>query len=149
MKLLYNVQALPAALMRGSTSEQDLLCRVFGKLRPWGKVPQWDSEIGDLVDNEYPVKEKLFTYLRYNVELSEDGLATLDLGEKIDPKAVQPLDGTGHLRELEAVGRAAATRCVSIEDFAGFLDPALLHPSREAPPRGQEVVTTSEGVSSA
>ncbi len=148
MNVLYNVQSLPAALMRAATVEQDLLCRVFGKLRPGCSLPELDSEIGNLVGNDAPLSEKLFTYARYNVELSEAGLSTLDLDEKIDPKAVQPLDGTGHLRELQLVGKAAAQRCISIEDFEGFLDPVWLHPSREAPPASQQTVTTSEGVSS-
>jgi uncharacterized protein len=126
MKLLYNVQALPAALMRSATNEQDLLCRVFGKLRPWCDLPEWDSEIGNLVGNDSPVKEKFFTYLRYNVELSEHGLARLGLFDisktppGIDPKAIQPLDETQHVDELRAVGAAAAA-CITLEDFGGFL----------------------------
>lgn len=126
MKLLYNVQALPAALMRSATNEQDLLCRVFGKLRPWCDLPKWDSEIGNLVGNDSPVKKKFFTYLRYNVELSERELARLGLFDSsrtspgIDPKAIQALDGTQHVEELQAVGAAAAA-CISLEDFDGFL----------------------------
>jgi patatin-like phospholipase/acyl hydrolase len=126
MKLLYNVQALPAALMRSATNEQDLLCRIFGKLRPWCDLPPWDSEIGNLVGNDSPLKRKLFTYLRYNVELSERGLARLGLFDAsktppgIDAKALQPLDGTQHVAELRAVGAAAAAG-VTPEDFGGFL----------------------------
>ena len=126
MKLLYNVQALPAALMRSATNEQDLLCRVFGKLRPWCNMPKWDSEIGDLVGNDSPIKEKLFTYLRYNAELSEGGLMRLGLFDaaktrsSIDPKALQPLDGTSYIDELRTVGAAAAA-CITLDDFDGFL----------------------------
>jgi predicted acylesterase/phospholipase RssA len=126
MKLLYNVQALPAALMRSATNEQDLLCRVFGKLRPRCNMPKWDSEIGDLVGNDSPIKEKLFTYLRYNVELSEGGLMRLGLFDaaktpsSIDPKVLQPLDGTKHIDELRTVGAAAAA-CITLDDFDGFL----------------------------
>jgi uncharacterized protein len=118
MKLLYNLQALPAALMRCATNEQDLLCRVFGRLRRECDVPEWDSEIGDLVDNDSPLREKLFSYRRYNVELSWGGLRKLGLC--IDPKLVQPLDGTNYLDELRTVGRAAAAR-ITAKDFAGFL----------------------------
>ncbi len=134
MKLLYNVQALPAALMRSATNEQDLLCRVFGKLRPWCDLPKWDSEIGNLVGNESPVREKFFTYIRYNAELSERGLERLGLFDAsksppgIDPKAVQRLDGTQHVGELRAVGAAAAAS-ITLEDFEGFLtarDPEIM-----------------------
>jgi hypothetical protein len=120
MKLIYNASALPAALMRGATNEQDLLCRAFGKMRSGCEIPVWDREIGDLVGNDYPAKEKYFAYARYNVELSESGLAKLELDEKIDPKSVQPLDGTKFMRQLQKVGAAAAAKWVSPDDFDGF-----------------------------
>lgn len=119
MKLLYNVQALPAALMRSATNEQDLLCRIFGRLRPWCNLPIWDREIGNLIGNDSPIKEKLFTYLRYNVELSARELAQLRL-EGIDPKGLQPLDSTQHVGDLQTVGAAAAS-CIAVDDFEGFL----------------------------
>ncbi len=124
MKLLYNLQSLPAALMRGAANEQDLLCRVFGRPRASCRFPAWDSEIGTLVENASPVKEKLFTYLRYNVELSDKGLEALEerglLTSGIDPKALQRLDGTSCVRELQDVGRAVAT-AITIDDFVGFV----------------------------
>lgn len=120
MNVLYNVSSLPAALMRAATVEQDVLCRVFGRLRPTCRVPEVDSEIGDLVGNAAPLERKLFTYARYNVELSAAGLAELGLSD-VDPKAVQPLDGVDHLDQLQRVGETAAMRCVSLDDFEGFL----------------------------
>jgi len=131
MNLMYNVQSTPAALMRSATVEQDILCRVFGKVCPGCNLPEIDSEIGDLVANRAPLAQKLFSYTRYNVELSEKGLKELDLD--IEPKSVQPLDEVDHLVELEQVGRAAAERCVSIDDFEGFLDVRALRQIGEAP----------------
>ncbi len=119
MKLLYNVQGLPAALMRSATNEQDLLCRVFGRQPRRGGTAIWDSELGDLVSNDAPIKEKLFTYLRYNVELSERGLAQLGVAG-IDPKALQPLDCSEHVAELQSVGKAAAA-AITLSDFEAFL----------------------------
>jgi predicted acylesterase/phospholipase RssA len=121
MKLLYNAQALPATLMRGATNEQDLLCRVFGRMHPSSSIAPWDSEIGTLIENAFPARDKLFAYARYNVELSEKGLSGLGLAERIDPKSVQPLDGVKHVAELRKIGAAAAAKSVSIEDFDGFL----------------------------
>jgi hypothetical protein len=95
--------------------EQDLLCRVFGKTRA-GEVI--DSEIGDLVGNRAPLPEKLFTYARYNVDLSRQGLDKLGLN-RIDENAVQPFD-IAHLDELQTVGKTAANRCISAADFDGF-----------------------------
>jgi uncharacterized protein len=124
MNLLYNVQSTPAALIRAATIEQDILCRVFGKLRDGCGIPSIDSEINDLVDNRAPLAQKLFSYARYNVELSEKGLQKLGL-HGIEPKAVQPLDSVDHLKDLEMIGKAASA-CVEIEDFEGFLDPSTM-----------------------
>jgi hypothetical protein len=115
MNLLYNVQSLPSALILAATVEQDLLCRVFGRTRSGEAL---DSEIGDLVGNRAPLPEKLFTYMRYNVDLSRQGLDRLGLNG-IDEKSVQPFD-IAHLNELQTVGKAAANRCVSPDDFDGF-----------------------------
>lgn len=142
MNLLYNVQSTPAALMRAATIEQDLLCRVFGRARPGCNLAVIDREIGSLVGEAQGfLKEKLFSYARYNVELSPEGLGDLGLGD-IPPKEVQPLDSVDHLDELERVGKAAAARCVSIDDFEGFLDPALLRQSRRQLPADQPVVAS-------
>ncbi len=124
MNLLYNLQSLPAALIQAATVEQDLLCRVFGKTRSGSEL---DSEIGDLVGNRAPLSEKLFTYARYNVDLSRQGLDELGLKD-IDEKSVQPFD-ISHLAELQTVGKAAAMRCVSVDDFEGFLSSGK--PSRQ------------------
>ncbi len=129
MNLLYNAQSVPAALMLGAAVEQDLLCRIFGRIRPASNLPEIDSEVGALVGNHAPLSNKLFSYARYNVELSKRGLSDLGITD-IDPKDVQPLDDLTHLDELERVGRAAAQRDVSIEDFEGFLEPSLLRPDK-------------------
>lgn len=134
MNLLYNVQSTPAALMRAATVEQDVLCRVFGRAHPGCNLPEIDSEIGDLVGHDAPLRERLFSYARYNVELSTAGLGELGLAE-IDPKIVQPLDSIDHLDALERVGNAAAERCVSISHFDGFLDRAALRSPKKPPLR--------------
>ncbi|HEY7981074.1 MAG TPA: patatin-like phospholipase family protein [Candidatus Eremiobacteraceae bacterium] len=115
MNLLYNLQSLPSALIQSATVEQDLLCRIFGRTRTGGQL---DSEIGDLVGNRAPLAEKLFTYARYNVDLSRQGLDSLGLNG-IDENAVQPFD-IAHLDELQIVGKTAAERCISLADFDGF-----------------------------
>jgi predicted acylesterase/phospholipase RssA len=143
MNLLYNLQSTPAALMRAATVEQDILCRVFGRLRPGCNAQAIDSEIGNLVDGRTPLASKLFSYARYNVELSGAGLKALGLYD-IEPKAVQPLDSVDHLDDLGRVGKASAECCVSLEDFAGFLDARALR-EREAPPLGQEQLTNPGG----
>jgi uncharacterized protein len=61
---------------------------------------------------------KLFTYLRYNVELSAGSLQQLGLGH-IRPEDVQQMDSVAHIEEMRQVGRTSAAN-VKAEHFAGF-----------------------------
>ena len=117
MNLLYNATSLPSALMFAALNEQDLLCRVFGNCIVGDQL---DREVGDLIGKKGPVSPKLFTYMRYNAELSEKGLADLGLSI-IRPKDVQQLDSVDHIGELQRVGQAVAMRKVKSEYFKGFM----------------------------
>ena len=104
MNLLYNASSIPSALMFAALNEQDLLCRVFGDCRHGASL---DREIGDLINARGPVDPKLFTYLRYNAELTPQWLEENDLGH-IRARHVQALDSVEHLDELREVGRKVA-----------------------------------------
>ena len=117
MNLLYNSASLPLALMFAALNEQDFLCRVFGKCLAGDPL---DSEIGDLIGKKGPANPKLFTYLRYNAELTAKGLTGLGLAS-IQPEEVQKIDSVEHLDDLQRIGQAVAQQKVKIEDFAGFL----------------------------
>ena len=119
LNLLYNAQSIPSALMFSAANEQDLLCRVFGRCKAGAMI---DREVGDLT-GEYGsgvVNPKLFTYMRYNAELSREGLTALGL-PNVKPSDVQQLDSIDHIEDLQAVGRAVADRDVNIADFEGFI----------------------------
>jgi len=98
MNLLYNAKSLPSALMNAALNEQDILCRSFGKCLHGNEI---DREIGDLTDQtaHFPVQSKLFTYARYNAELSRHGLDKIGL-TNIDSEHVQMLDSVKHIAEL-------------------------------------------------
>lgn len=115
MNLLYNATSIPSALMYGALNEQDMLCRIFGDCRHGAVL---DRELGDLIDRRGPVSPKLFTYVRYNAELTREWLTQQGLGQ-IDPADVQALDSTQHLAELQDVGRAVGAQ-VSPDHFRGF-----------------------------
>ncbi|HEY9198011.1 MAG TPA: patatin-like phospholipase family protein [Gammaproteobacteria bacterium] len=115
MNLLYNAGSIPSALMLASLNEQDLLCRVFGKCLAGDPL---DSEVGDLIGGQGPVHPKLFTYVRYNAELTRGGLDALGLGD-IQPKDVQALDSVAHIAELQTLGKAVAGK-VQAAHFEGF-----------------------------
>ncbi len=70
-------------------------------------------------NNEGPVNPKLFTYMRYNADLSERGLNALELSH-IKPSNVQQLDSVNHISELQEVGGAVAGQ-VDIAHFDNFL----------------------------
>lgn len=50
---------------------------------------------------------KLFIHMRYNAELSMEGLADLGCGD-INCEEVQQLDSTDYIKELQQVGQAVA-----------------------------------------
>jgi hypothetical protein len=115
MNLLHNAKSIPSALMSAALNEQDFLCRVFGDCRHGDVL---DREVGDMIGQDGPVSPKLFTYLRYNAELTREGLDALDLPD-VTPEHVQMLDSVEHIEELGRIGRAVAGR-VKTDHFQGF-----------------------------
>ena len=102
--------------MTAALHEQDFLCRVFGRCVAGNKL---DSEVGDMIGKSGPANPKLFTYVRYNADLSLAGLTRLGL-PRIQPKDVQRLDSVDHMKDLQQVGRAVADLNVRPEHFIGF-----------------------------
>lgn len=119
MNILYNASSIPGALMYATLNEQDLLCRAFGRCRVGAHL---DNEIGTLMNVAGPVEPRLFTYMRYNAELTEDGLESLGLAD-IDPADVRSLDSIAHVDDLLRIGRAVAERDIDAAHFEGFLHP--------------------------
>jgi hypothetical protein len=115
MNLIYNAGSIPAALMFAALNEQDLLCRVFGDCLHGDVL---DREVGDMIGKQGPAVPKLFTYVRYNAELTNEWLGEHGLGH-IEPRHVQALDSTRHMDELQEVGEKVATQ-VKAEHFDGF-----------------------------
>lgn len=117
MNLLYNAGAIPSALMFAAQNQQDMLCRIFGKCLEGDII---DREVGNMIDINAPGGEKLFTYMRYNADLSHEGLSALGLTQ-INPADVQKLDAVDKIKELQAVGKAIADQKVKKEHFVNFL----------------------------
>jgi len=118
MNIVYNASSLPSAFMYAASNEQDFLCRVFGRCLSGHEL---DREVFDMIGNNgpSPLSTKLFTYMRYNADLSRAGLDRLGLTH-VEPNAVQRLDSVAHIPELREVGRAVS-REVNVEHFRGFL----------------------------
>jgi uncharacterized protein len=115
MNLIYNASSVPSALMFAALNEQDMLCRIFGDCRHGDRL---DREIGDLLGARGPADPKLFSYLRYNAELSADWLAARGL-DHIAPRDVQRLDSTKHMAQLQEIGRSVGSD-VQDAHFQGF-----------------------------
>jgi uncharacterized protein len=117
MNLLYNASSIPSALMFAASNEQDFLCRVFGNCLAGDVL---EREVGDMIGKSGPVLPKLFTYMRYNAELTRPGLDDLGLNH-IKPEDVQKLDSVENIGQLQEVGRAVAEHRIKKEHFAGFI----------------------------
>ncbi len=116
MNLLYNAGSIPSALMYAALNEQDMLCRTFGTCLAGDAL---DREVGDLIGAKGPVgPSKLFTYVRYNAELSAEGLAALGLPD-IQAENVQKLDSVEHIADLQRLGQAVG-RKIKPAHFDGF-----------------------------
>jgi len=116
MNLIYNASHIPSALMAAALHEQDFLCRIFGRCLVGDPL---DREVGDVLGQGIPNVPKLFTYSRYNAELSREGLDALGLSQ-IEPAHVQQMDSVDHIAEMQEVGRAVAATKVKSEHFVDF-----------------------------
>jgi patatin-like phospholipase/acyl hydrolase len=123
MSLLYNARTVPLALLDACQNEQDVLCRIFGRCRFGEPI---DTEIGDLVESDEnvardgggPFAPKKFTYMRYNPNISPEGIAELGLSQ-VHSEHVQLMDSPNYLAELVAVGDAYAKR-LDLAQFGAF-----------------------------
>jgi hypothetical protein len=119
MNVLFNATTIPSALMFAALNEQDLLCRVFGDCRAGEAL---DREVGDLLGSAGPLQgeHKLFTYLRYNAELTRESLDALGCND-IEPNSVQKMDSIDGIPDLRRVGKRVAETRVMERHFDGFM----------------------------
>ena len=75
-------------------------------VRPSANNPNWTGP-------------KLFTYLRYDPDVTAEGLKFLGLPD-IDPAKVQVLNSIDHIPDIRRVGIAYSAQHVKPEHFAGF-----------------------------
>ena len=119
LNILYNATHIPSALMAAASAQQDLLCRSLGRCRHGALL---DLELGDLIGQSgsgVVGSEKLFSYIRYNVDLTQPGINKLGLS-RIRAADVQKMDSVDHIADLADIGHAAAARYVETSHFGGF-----------------------------
>ena len=120
MNLIHHATTLPGALMNAASAGWDMACRTLGACRFGGEI---DREFRHMMMVDRRMNStcpKLFTYVRYNPELTRDGLAALGL-EKIDPDKLHKLDSVEAIPELQLLGSAYAGRHVTAAHFGAFV----------------------------
>ena len=116
MHMLQAATTIPSALMFAAQTEQDVLCRSFGKTLAGCAI---DRELGDLKGTKGPAGRGLFTYVRYNAELTREGLDRLGLPQ-IQPEHVRKMDSVEFIAEMQTVGRKIGEIEVKPEHFSAF-----------------------------
>jgi hypothetical protein len=102
--------------MSAALHEQDFLCRIFGQCLEGEPL---DREVGTVIGEGIRDVPKLFTYARYNADLSRQGLDALGLST-IEPAHVQQMDSVEHIGKMQEVGRKVAETAVKTVHFASF-----------------------------
>lgn len=118
MNLLDHAREVPMALLQAIKEQQDMLCRVFGDCLFGDPI---DVELGDLNSAAPSIEsvDKLFTYCRLDVELSDKSLQHLGLSG-LDVKNLCRLDSVRHAADLKRVGERVRQASVVPRLFADF-----------------------------
>ena len=117
-----------SSLMSQTAVDQDINCRTIGRCTYGGVI---DRELHDLIpiDPQTPDQPlglerdtgKAFLYVRYNAELTDDGLRQLGLDD-LDPNELRKMDDVANLPQLQQVGAALGER-VSLTHLGPFATP--------------------------
>ena len=115
-----------SAVMSQASVDQDVNCRVVGRCSYGGVI---DRELHDLIaddpgseDRRVPLGRdagKAFLYVRYNADLTANGLQELGL-PNIDVKRVLKMDAVDRMDDLQQIGRAVAEK-VDLAHLGSFV----------------------------
>jgi len=120
LNIIHYAKNIPGALMNAASAGWDMACRLLGECRHGAPI---DREIGDMVlpagGSGNFAGPKLFTYLRYDPDVSRQGLDAMGL-RNIECKDVQTMDSVAHIPAIQQVGASYAATHVRVDHFAGF-----------------------------
>ncbi len=119
LNILHYAQNIPSALMNAASAGWDMTCRTVGECRHGSPI---DREFGDMVatpGRSNWTGPKLFTYLRYDPDVSQKGLTELGLND-IQAANVQLMDSVAHIGDIRRVGIAYAENHCHSDHFQGF-----------------------------
>jgi len=120
VNLYHAAIAIPAALMNAASAGWDMACRLVGQCR-FG--PPIDREIGDMIQapNGPPTSSgpKLFTYVRYDPDVTQPGIDALGL-PAVKAERLQVMDSVDFIRDFHSVGAAYAEKFVRLAHLEPF-----------------------------
>lgn len=120
MNLIHHAKSIPSALMNAASAGWDMACRTLGDCRFGAPIDrEFEAMVGDVNSAPNFTGPKLFTYLRYDPDVTHAGLGALGLTD-IDPAAMQEMDSVQHIPDIQRVGAAYAARHVRLSDFGPF-----------------------------
>jgi uncharacterized protein len=118
--LLDHAKNIPGALMNAASAGWDMACRTLGDCRYGGPL---DRELGDMVSlaggAATSTVPKLFTYLRYEPDVSREGLDALGLKD-IATDVVRKMDSVEHIPDIQRVGWVFAEQALKPAHLRGF-----------------------------
>lgn len=99
-----------------------MACRMLGECRFGLPI---DREIGDMIAAPGAVTvnwtgPKLFTYVRYDPDVTQAGLNNLGLSE-VKAENVQVMDSVKFIPDIQRVGKAFAEKHVTLEHIGKFV----------------------------
>lgn len=118
VNLLFNATNLPTVFMNGAAVSQDLICRALGRCRYGDPI---DREVGDRTNEVAVGGTNLFTYLRYDVDLSDGFLRDRGITDQKAMKRIRKLDSVGSIPKLEEFGADVGAAVDFPAHFQGFL----------------------------
>jgi uncharacterized protein len=121
LNLLHYATNIPSALMNAASAGWDMACRTLGACRFGAPI---DREAGDMVVGDATgsnwTGSKLFTYVRYDPDVSQPGLDALGL-DAVQSANVQVMDSVEHIPDIQRVGTAYAARHVELAHLRPFV----------------------------
>ncbi len=124
--LLDTLKELPGNLMYAMQVDQDINCRTVGRCMFGASVDRELKDMipldanGNMISMETDTKRD-FRYVRYNADLSSNGLKQMGLGH-IDSDDIREMDSVKNIKHLREVGSVCGKSQVNIEKhLTGFL----------------------------
>ena len=117
VNLVFNAKNLSSVFMNGASMVQDMLCRSLAETRAGKAI---DSEFGSRVGAGGIGGRSLFSYVRYNADLSDDGLRAEGVTDESVRRSLRKLDAIDRIPDLESLGRKIGAAADFDRDLAGF-----------------------------